>query len=48
MAAGLRSLKEKYHIKPTAFIRQAIAEKIQRDIPQLRCKKKQDEIILPF
>lgn len=26
-------LKEKYRIKPSSFIRQAIKEKIQRDLP---------------
>lgn len=46
MKRELAELKDKYSIKPTAFIRQAIREKIQNDIPGLI--KKQKTVDLPF
>ena len=36
----------KYKIKPTAFIRLAIEEKMQRDLPKLKVKQPKEEI--PF
>ena len=40
----LKRLKSKYNINPSHFIRQAIAEKIQRD----RLEMKQKKIKTPF
>ena len=39
-------MKDQYRIIPTAFIRQAIAEKIARDLPLLKAKR--ERIRLPF
>lgn len=46
MKKKLAILKNKYHIKPTTFIRQAIYEKLETDIPKLKAKK--DKIKIPF
>ena len=42
----LDELKPKYRITPTSFIRQAIAEKLAREIPAIRAKQTRDK--LPF
>ncbi len=39
MRQQLIRMKDQYRIIPTAFIRQAIAEKIARDLPRLACLK---------
>lgn len=41
----LKVLKEKYNIKVNYFVRLAILEKLQRDIPKIR---EQNKIKLPF
>ncbi len=46
MKAQLEALKQKYSIRPTAFIRQAIAEKLAREIPAL--KTRSERIKTPF
>lgn len=46
----LSVLKEKYHIKVNQFVRKAIVEKLQRDVPFIREEflKQQARIKLPF
>ena len=46
MKQQLIRMKDQYRIVPTAFIRQAIAEKIARDLPSLKAKR--ERIRLPF
>ena len=42
-------LKEKYHIKVNRFVRNAIIEKLQKDVPNLRKEyEKKNIVILPF
>ena len=46
----LHVLKTVYHIKTSQFVRDAIIEKLERDMPKIRndYKKKQSKICLPF
>ena len=46
----LSVLKEIYHIKVNQFVRKAIVEKLQRDVPVIRNNylKQQERVNLPF
>lgn len=45
----LSVLKEKYHIKVNRFVRNAIMEKLQNDVPEIRKEyEKKNIVILPF
>lgn len=46
MKEMLDILKTKYRIKPTSFIRSAIKDKLNTDIPKLKARK--ERIKLPF
>lgn len=42
-------LKSTYKVNPSFFIRNAIIEKLKRDIPELRKKyKEKDKFVCPF
>lgn len=48
MILWLSILKNKYHIKTGDFIRNAIVEKMKRDISTLRLKKQSEDNFCPF
>ena len=42
-------LKEKYHIKINRFVRDAIMEKLQKDVPKIRKEyEKKNKLTIPF
>ena len=41
-------LESKYHVKKCIFVRNAIIEKLQKDVPKLRLKKESDKTKIPF
>jgi len=44
----LSILEQKYHKKKCNFVKNAIIEKLKKDIPKLRLQKKAEKIKLPF
>ena len=44
----LSSLKKSYNINNSEFIREAIIDKMKKDVPKLRLKKESDKIKVPF
>lgn len=45
----LSILKEKYHIKINRFVRDAIMEKLQKDVPKMRKEyEKKNKLTIPF
>ena len=45
----LSVLKEKYHIKVNRFVRNAIMEKLQKDVPKMRKEyEKKNKLTIPF
>ena len=45
----LSVLKEKYHIKVNRFVRNAIIEKLQNDVPKMRKEyEKKNKLTIPF
>lgn len=41
-------ISEKYHYKRCKFIRDAIKEKMERDVPKMRIKYKEEQNYCPF
>lgn len=48
MKQWMKSLKKYYDINQSQFIREAIIEKMQKDVPKLRLKKESDKNRTPF